>query len=60
MIDNGLNVQAFSDFGFYITELTKALHTEDQQKQLIALTQAIDALQEARNTMVGQSGGILN
>lgn len=55
-----LNVKAFRDFGRYINELQTAINQDDVQKQMVALTQAIDALQDAKKTMVGSSGGFLN
>jgi hypothetical protein len=57
---NGLNVKAFCEFGQHIADLEKAVMTDDVQKQLIALTQAIDALQDAKRAMVVSRGGILN
>ena len=57
---NGLNVKAFSDFGKHIAKLEEAVRSDDHQACLIALTQAIGALQEAKLSMIGKRGGILN
>lgn len=55
-----LNVKAFEAFGKYIQDLQKAIDLDDHQKQLVALTQAIDALQTAKQSMTERRGGILN
>lgn len=59
-MNSGLNVKAFVDFHKHVEELSKAVAADDSQRQLIALTQAIEALQDAKQAMVGRVGGILN
>ncbi len=57
---NGLNVKALYDLGQHIAKLEEAVRSDDHQACLIALTQAIGALQEAKHSMIGSRGGILN
>lgn len=53
---NGLNVKAFLEYAENIRNLQKAIEQDDVQKQMIALTKAIDSLEEARRTMMEGSG----
>ncbi len=57
---NALNVKAFNSFGKHIAKLEDAIRSDDRQGQLVALTQAIGALQEAQKTMIGVNGRISN
>lgn len=49
---NGLNVKALVSFSERIHKLHDAVVNEDKAKQLIALTQAIDDLKEAKQTLL--------
>lgn len=53
---HGLNVKALLKTAENIRKLQTAIEQEDVQKQMIALTQAIDSLEEARRTMMEGSG----
>lgn len=58
MID--IRTEAFRKFEKHVSSLKEAVSTDDYQRQLIALTQAIDALQDAKKATVGLAGGLLN
>lgn len=53
---NGLNVKELLKAAENIKQLQKAIEQDDVQKQMIALTKAIDSLEEARRTMMEGSG----
>lgn len=57
---SNLNTKAFKEFLVHVETLQRAVVADDSQRQLIALTQAIEALQDAKQAMVGRVGGILN
>lgn len=55
-----IRTEAFRKFEKHVSSLMEAVSTEDYQRQLIALTQAIDALQDAKKATMGLAGGFLN
>lgn len=51
---------AYKAFGLKIQELYQAVHEENGQRQLVALAEAIAALQDAKAATVEIHGGISN
>jgi hypothetical protein len=49
---DGLNVKALMKFAEKIRNLQDAIEKDDKPKQLIALTQAIDDLQETKRSLL--------
>lgn len=49
---NGLNVKALLKTAENIRKLQNAIEQDDVQKQMIALTQTIESLEEARRSMM--------
>lgn len=54
-----MRTRAFKEFEKHFVVLKDAVNQEDYQKQLVALSQAIDALQDARKATAGLAGGLL-
>lgn len=59
MTKTSMRTRAFKDFEKHFGDLKDAVNQEDYQKQLVALSQAIDALQDAKKATVGLAGGLL-
>lgn len=57
---DAIRVKAYQEFNEKINELFQAVNEDDLQKQLIALNQAIDSLQDAKKATAEICGGILN